>query len=118
MQFDGPPTQDSIKYFALLCNNGNNKSVFIQTSSELDSLSYLGKKREWICIFDSASGVSLSFAIEADMREWLVVGLQQRADFSKWERELFCIVDSQQMGVSWRICTDPKVSATYLIVPT
>jgi len=46
MQFDGPPTQDSIKYFTLLCNNGNNKNVFIQTSSELDSLSYLGKERE------------------------------------------------------------------------
>jgi len=70
----------------LLRNNGNNKNVFIQTSSELDSLSYLGRKREWICIFDSAYDVSLSFAIEVDMREWLVFGLQQRADFSKWER--------------------------------
>ena len=33
------------------------------------------------------------------------------------ERMLFCIVDSQQMGVPWRVCTDHKVSATNVTFP-
>jgi len=37
-------------------------TFFIQTSSNLGSLSYLGRKREWVCIFDSASESSLSLA--------------------------------------------------------
>ena len=36
------------------------------------------------------------------------------ADLSKWERGSLYIVDSQQMGVFFRICADHKVSATFL----
>ena len=85
MQLAGPPTEDSTQYFKSLRNNGNNNHVFIQTSSELGSLSYLGRKREWVCIFDSASEVSLACFWVWYERITCVPNLQQRADFSKWE---------------------------------
>jgi len=40
---------------------------------------------------------------------FLICSKQQ---LSQCERELFCIVDSQQMGVMSHTCTDHKVSAT------
>jgi len=47
------------------------------------------------------------------MREKLLVFLIcSKQQLSQCERELFCIVDSQQMGVMSHICTDHKVSAT------
>ena len=46
MQLIGPPTQDSTQQLKSLHNNRNDSHVFIQTSSNLDSLSYLGRKRE------------------------------------------------------------------------
>jgi len=47
------------------------------------------------------------------MREKLLVFLiYSKQQFSQCERELFCIVDSQQMGVISNTCIDHKVSAT------
>ena len=48
--------------------------------------------------------MSLSLIWENDLS--LVYGNEQ---ISQSERGLFCIVDSQQMGVSWRVCTDHNV---------
>jgi len=50
------------------------------------------------------------------MREKLLVLLIfSKQQLSQRERELFCIVDSQQMGVISHTCTDHKVSATAVI---
>jgi len=62
------------------------QSRFYQTSSNSDSLSRLGKKREWVCIFDSSCVCSLSFAPEFEMRVLLVRFFQQMEDLSRWER--------------------------------
>jgi len=50
------------------------------------------------------------------MREKLLVLLIfSKQQLSQRERELFCIVDSQQIGVTSHTCTDHKVSATAVI---
>jgi len=36
-----------------------------------------------------------------------------KRQISQYERELLCVVDSQQLGVASLTCTDHKVSATY-----
>jgi len=47
------------------------------------------------------------------MREKLLVFLIfSKQQLSQCEKEVFCIVDSQQMGVISHTCTDHKVSAT------
>jgi len=42
----------------------------------------------------------------------LVFLIGSKQQLSQCEREPFCIVDSQQMGVMSHTCTDHKVSAT------
>jgi len=62
------------------------QSRFYQTSSNSDSLSRLGKKREWVCIFDSSCVCSLSFALTLAVRKWLVRYFQKMEVLSNWAR--------------------------------
>ena len=55
---------------------------------------------------------SLSNVVEFDARDSLVFLIYSKEQISRSERVLFCIVDSQQMGVLRRTCTDRRVSAT------
>ena len=56
----------------------------------------------------------LSNVVEFDARDSLVFLIYSKEQISQSERVLFCIVDSQQMGVLRRTCTDRRVSATVL----
>jgi len=55
---------------------------------------------------------SLSNGIESDTRDSLMFLFSSKEQISQIESMLFCIADSQQMGVLRRICKDRKVSAT------
>jgi len=54
----------------------------------------------------------LSNVIEFDARDSLVFLIHSKEQISQSERVLFCITDSQQVGVLRRTYTDRKVSAT------
>ena len=54
----------------------------------------------------------LSNGIGFDTRESLVFLIYSKEQISQSERVLFCIADSQQVGVLRIICTDRRVSAT------
>jgi len=69
-------------------------------------------ERESVFAFLILFPKSLSNGIESDARDLLAFLIPSKEQISQNERMLFCIVDSQQMGVSWRVCTDHKVSAT------
>jgi len=55
---------------------------------------------------------SLSNGIGFDARESLASPIYSKEQISQSERVLFCITDSQQVGVLRKTCTDHKVSAT------
>ena len=57
----------------------------------------------------------LSNVVGFDARDSLVFLIYSKEQISQSERVLFCIVDSQQMGVLRRTCTDRRVSATPII---
>ena len=62
------------------------QSRFWQTSSNSVDLSLLGKRREWVSIFDSACICPLSFALTLAVREGLVCYFQEMEVLSVWER--------------------------------
>jgi len=57
---------------------------------------------------------SHSNSIESDTRDSLMFLISSKEQISQNESMLFCIADSQQMGVMRRICTDRKVPATQI----
>jgi len=74
--------------------------------------SFLWVERESEFAFLILFSKSLSNGIESDTRESLVFLVYSKEQLSPSERVLLCIVDSWQMRVLRRTCTDRKVSAT------